>query len=77
MTASANSLLHAIVHPADIQDRDGGILVMATLFGTFPFLKKLFAELSRTRIQPSFGASAGFATSWVGLPFRDFGRNHR
>jgi hypothetical protein len=25
-------LLHAIVHPADIQDRDGGILVMATLF---------------------------------------------
>ena len=30
-------LLHAIVHPADIQDRDGGILVMATLFGCFPF----------------------------------------
>ena len=24
-------MLHAIVHPADIQDRDGGILVMATL----------------------------------------------
>jgi hypothetical protein len=24
-------LLHAVVHPADIQDRDGGILVMATL----------------------------------------------
>jgi hypothetical protein len=22
-------VLHAIVHPADIQDRDGGILVMA------------------------------------------------
>jgi transposase len=37
-------LLHAIVHPADIQDRDGGILVMATLFGMFPFLKKLFAD---------------------------------
>jgi len=32
-------LLHAIVHPADIQDRDGGILVMANLFGMFPFLK--------------------------------------
>jgi hypothetical protein len=32
-------MLHAIVHPADIQDRDGGILVMATLFGMFPFLK--------------------------------------
>ena len=24
-------LLHAIVHPADIQDRDGGILLLATL----------------------------------------------
>ena len=37
-------LLHAIVHPADIQDRDGGVLVMATLFGTFPFLKTLFTD---------------------------------
>jgi hypothetical protein len=36
-------LLHAIVHPANIQDRDGGI-VMATLFGMFPFLNKLFAD---------------------------------
>jgi transposase len=33
-----------VVHPADIQDRDGGILVMATLFGMFPFLNKLFAD---------------------------------
>src|SRR5277367_241476 len=37
-------LLHAIVHPGDIQDRDGGILVMATLFGMFPFLKTLCAD---------------------------------
>jgi transposase len=37
-------LLHAVVHPADIQDRDGGILVMATVFGMFPFLNKLFAD---------------------------------
>jgi len=37
-------LLHAIVHPADIQDRDGGILLLATLFGIHPFLKKLFAD---------------------------------
>ena len=37
-------MLHAIVHPADIQDRDGGILLMATLFGMFPFLQKLFAD---------------------------------
>ncbi len=37
-------LLHAVVHPADIQDRDGGILLLSTLFGLFPFLKKLFAD---------------------------------
>ena len=36
--------MHAIVHPADIQDRDGGALVLATLFGLFPFLSKLFAD---------------------------------
>ena len=36
--------MHAEVHPADIQDRDGGVLVMAGLFGLFPFLKKLFAD---------------------------------
>ena len=37
-------LLHAIVHPADIQDRDGGVLVLSTLFGMYPFLLKLFAD---------------------------------
>jgi transposase len=37
-------LLHAIVHPADIQDRHGGILLLATMFGLHPFLKKLFAD---------------------------------
>ena len=37
-------LLHAVVHPADIQDRDGGILVLSTLFGMYPFLLKLFAD---------------------------------
>ena len=37
-------LLHAIVHPADIQDRDGGIILLAGLFGMYPFLRKLFAD---------------------------------
>ena len=37
-------LLHALVTPADVQDRDGGLMVIATLFGQFPFLKKLFAD---------------------------------
>ena len=37
-------LLHALVHPADVQDRDGGVWVMATLFGLHPFLLKLYAD---------------------------------
>lgn len=37
-------LMHALVHPADVQDRDGGVLVMATLFGLYPFLLKLYAD---------------------------------
>src|SRR5246127_4551681 len=37
-------LLCAIVHAADIQDRDGGMLLMSTLFGLFPFLLKLYAD---------------------------------
>jgi hypothetical protein len=36
--------MHAIVHSADIQDRDGGALLMASLFGAFPFLVKLYAD---------------------------------
>ena len=37
-------LMQAIVHAADIQDRDGGVLLMATLFGMYPFLLKLYAD---------------------------------
>jgi len=37
-------LLHAIVHPADVQDRDGGVVLLSTLFGMYPFLLKLFAD---------------------------------
>ncbi len=37
-------LMHAIVHAADVQDRDGGALLMASLFGAFPFLVKLYAD---------------------------------
>ncbi len=37
-------LLCAIVHAADIQDRDGGMMLMGTLFGLFPFLLKLYAD---------------------------------
>jgi transposase len=37
-------VLQVIVHAADIQDRDGGTLLLATLFGLFPFLRKLYAD---------------------------------
>jgi transposase len=36
--------MHAVVHPTDIQDCDGGILVLASMFGLYPFLEKLFAD---------------------------------
>jgi transposase len=37
-------LLHALVHPANVQDRDGGILLRASLADRFPLLRKLFAD---------------------------------
>jgi transposase len=37
-------LLHGVVTSASVQDRDGGIMLLATLFGMFPFLEKLFAD---------------------------------
>jgi transposase len=37
-------LLCAIVHAADIQDRDGGLLLMGAVFGLYPFLLKLYAD---------------------------------
>jgi len=36
--------MQAIVHAADIQDRDGGVLLMGALFGLYPFLLKLYAD---------------------------------
>ncbi|TXM88696.1 IS5 family transposase [Methylobacterium sp. WL103] len=37
-------LMHALVHSAGVQDRDGGVWVMTTLFGLYPFLLKLYAD---------------------------------
>lgn len=37
-------MLHAIVHAADIQDRDGGGLLIATMFGLHPFVTRLYAD---------------------------------
>ena len=34
----------AVVQAADVQDRDGGVLLMGALFGLYPFLLKLYAD---------------------------------
>jgi hypothetical protein len=36
--------MHAIVHAAHVQDRDGGVWLMAVLFARYPFLLKLYAD---------------------------------
>jgi transposase len=53
-------LLHAIVHPADIQYRDGGAPAMTILLGMFPLLKTLFAD---SRYQNSAPEQATPATN--------------
>ena len=60
---TARLLLHAIVRPADIQDRDGGVPVMSSRFGLFPFLRKLFADAG-SQGPPS---AAGTAEVWHDL----------
>jgi transposase len=36
--------MQAVGHAADMQDRDGGVLLKGTLFGVYPFLRKLYAD---------------------------------
>ncbi len=36
--------MHAIVHAANVQDRDGGVWLMAVLFARYPFPLKLYAD---------------------------------
>ena len=59
-------MLNAIVHPADIQDRDGGAHVLTTLFGMYPFLKVLFADGGYQG--PKF--QAALATAMSGLAIK-------
>ena len=37
-------MVEAVVHPADIQDRDGGALVAKALKHKYPWLRHLFAD---------------------------------
>lgn len=44
MVDTEGLLLHAVIHSADIQDRDGGVLALSSMYGLFPFLGKVFAD---------------------------------
>ena len=44
LISAQGPLMRAIVHVADSQDRGGGMLLMGSLFGLFPFLLKRYAE---------------------------------
>ena len=76
-------LMQAIVHSADVQDRDGGALLLSTLLGRFPYLEKLFADsayqgpifaaaVSKTlsRVQVEIVKRSDQAKGFVALPKR-------
>jgi transposase len=56
-------LLHANVHSAGIQDRDGGIALLETLCDRFPFLQKLFADSAYQG--PIFGNATAKIRPWL------------
>ncbi len=73
----------AIVHAAGVQDRGGGALLMAGLFGLYPFLMKLYADAgcqgpqfqpalrkAMTKIGIEIVKRSGHARGFVVLPKR-------
>jgi putative transposase len=50
-------ILALVVHPADVQDRDGGVLVLRRLKDRFPRLKRIWAD----------GGYAGRLVEWAKL----------
>lgn len=44
LTDTGGLLVGAIVHPADVQDRDGAPLVLAKIRNAFPWLRHVFAD---------------------------------
>ena len=39
--------MDAVVHASDIQDRNGGVLLLATLVGVYPVRLKLYTDAGR------------------------------
>ena len=64
-------MLHALVTAADVQDRNGGILLLSTLFGQFPFLRKLFADSAYTGPVFRNGAAQAMGSLAVDIVKRD------
>jgi transposase len=44
LTDTCGYLVHAVVHAADIQDRDGAPLVLSAITKSFPWLRHIFAD---------------------------------
>lgn len=44
MTDTEGNLVHAVIHPADVQDRDGAPLVLAEIIHRHPWLRHVFAD---------------------------------
>lgn len=44
LTDTQGHLVHAVIHTADIQDRDGAPLVLAEIVQRFPWLRHVFAD---------------------------------
>lgn len=44
LTDTLGHLIHAVVHPADIQDRDGAPKVLAAIRRLYPWLRHVFAD---------------------------------
>jgi transposase len=44
LTDTEGNLVHAVVHTADIQDRDGAPLVLGGVINRFPWLRHVFAD---------------------------------
>lgn len=76
-------LLHALIHPANLQDRDGGILLLSSLADRFPLLTKVFADGAyqgplfhkslakvRPQLKPEIVKRSDQVTGFVVLPKR-------
>jgi transposase len=66
LAGTLGPMLHAVVHTAGLQDRDGGAPLMATLSGLFPFLRTLYADAGYQG--PKFQAALKRVLRQVGLP---------